>query len=88
MFIFILTVIDCIEAMDTNGFSDPYAIFLIGNESLCKSDIKKRTLNPLWNQFFRVRIKADQVDKLRIEVKDRDTFSSDDLIGCNAMDLR
>jgi len=74
--------------MDTNGFSDPYAIFLINNESLCKSDIKKRTLNPTWNQFFRVRITADQVEKLRIEVKDRDTFSSDDLIGCNAMDLR
>ncbi|CBY31374.1 unnamed protein product [Oikopleura dioica] len=77
-----------LKAMDTNGFSDPYAIFLINNESLCKSDIKKRTLNPTWNQFFRVRITADQVEKLRIEVKDRDTFSSDDLIGCNAMDLR
>ncbi|CAG5104662.1 Oidioi.mRNA.OKI2018_I69.chr1.g1430.t2.cds [Oikopleura dioica] len=77
-----------LKAMDSNGFSDPYTTFLIGPESLCKSEIKKRTLNPLWNQFFQVRITAEQVEKLRIEVKDRDTFSSDDLIGCNAMDLR
>ena len=74
--------------MDTNGYSDPYANFLIGNESLCKSEIKKRTLNPTWNQFFQVRITAKQVEKLRIEVKDHDMFTSNDLIGCNAMDLR
>ena len=42
--------------MDSNGYSDPYARFLMDGALLCKSDTKKKNLNPEWNQFFAVKI--------------------------------
>lgn len=45
-----------IQAMDSNGYSDPYARFLMDGALLCKSDTKKKNLNPEWNQFFAVKI--------------------------------
>lgn len=52
--------------MDSNGFSDPFCRFLMDGVLLCKSDTKKKNLNPEWNQFFAVKIPA-RPSKLVIE---------------------
>ena len=75
-----------LKAMDKNGFSDPYARFLMNGEILCKSDTKKKCLNPVWNQTFAVKIPASR-GKLVVEVYDHDVIGSNDLIGCSEIDL-
>ena len=53
--------------MDLNGFSDPYCRFLMGGALLCKSDTKKKNLNPEWNQNFAVKIPANTSSNLVLE---------------------
>lgn len=36
-----------------SGFSDPYAIILLGNHR-AKTRVVKKSLNPKWNQYFRL----------------------------------
>ena len=75
-----------LKAMDKNGFSDPFVNFSMGGKKLCASDTKKKNLNPVWNQNFAVKIPAEK-GKLLIEVFDHDVIGSNDLIGCNSLDL-
>lgn len=37
-------------AKDLNGFSDPYCELKLNNETKYKSSIKKKTLNPCWDE--------------------------------------
>ena len=57
--------------MDLNGLSDPYCRFLMGGELLCKSETKKKDLNPEWNQNFAVKIPANTSSNLVIEGKNK-----------------
>ena len=36
--------------MDMNGFSDPYCELKVNNECKYKSSVKKKTLNPIWEE--------------------------------------
>ena len=58
----------------------------MNGEILCKSDTKKKCLNPVWNQTFAVKIPASR-GKLVVEVYDHDVIGSNDLIGCSEIDL-
>ena len=75
-----------LKAMDKNGFSDPFVSFTMNGKKLCQSDTKKKNLNPIWNQNFAVKIPAER-GKLIVEVFDHDVIGSNDLIGCNSIDL-
>lgn len=37
-------------AKDLNGFSDPFCEFRLNNETKYKSSVKKKTLNPCWDE--------------------------------------
>jgi len=37
-------------AKDLNGFSDPFCELKLNNETKYKSSIKKKTLNPCWDE--------------------------------------
>ena len=50
--------------MDKNGFSDPFVKFLMNGSELCKSDTKKKNLNPVWNQNFAVKPGLDKTWRL------------------------
>lgn len=39
-----------LESKDLNGFSDPYCEFKIGGECKYKSSVRKKTLNPCWDE--------------------------------------
>ncbi|EKX38147.1 hypothetical protein GUITHDRAFT_77473, partial [Guillardia theta CCMP2712] len=68
-----------LEAMDSNGTSDPYAVIQVGSEKR-KSKVIKKDLNPEWNEKFEM-VVSDLNDSLRVSVWDKDLIGSDDLIG-------
>uniref|UniRef100_A0A3Q3WTQ0 Uncharacterized protein n=1 Tax=Mola mola TaxID=94237 RepID=A0A3Q3WTQ0_MOLML len=87
----IVGVVRCVHlaAMDANGYSDPYVKCLkpdMGKKGKCKTQIKKRTLNPEFNEFqeFSYDIKHSELAKktLDISVWDYDIGKSNDYIGC------
>lgn len=49
-------------ACDSNGFSDPCCLLSVGNLSL-KSEVKKRTLNPNFNEYFDFSVNIDESNK-------------------------
>uniref|UniRef100_A0A1A7X3C4 Rabphilin 3A homolog n=1 Tax=Iconisemion striatum TaxID=60296 RepID=A0A1A7X3C4_9TELE len=82
-------VVRCVHlaAMDANGYSDPYVKIVLkpdmGKKGKCKTQIKKRTLNPEFNEEFSFDIKHSELAKktLDISVWDYDIGKSNDYIG-------
>ncbi|XP_017272793.1 rabphilin-3A isoform X2 [Kryptolebias marmoratus] len=82
-------VVRCVHlaAMDSNGYSDPYVKICLkpdmGKKGKCKTQIKKRTLNPEFNEEFGFEIKHSELAKktLDISVWDYDIGKSNDYIG-------
>ncbi|XP_067289163.1 rabphilin-3A isoform X2 [Pseudorasbora parva] len=85
----IVGVVRCahLAAMDSNGYSDPFVkIFLkpdMGKKAKFKTQIKKKTLNPEFNEEFSYEIKHGELAKktLDITVWDYDMGTSNDFIG-------
>ncbi|KAM6930231.1 rabphilin-3A-like [Xenentodon cancila] len=82
-------VVRCVHlaAMDANGYSDPYVKICLkpdmGKKGKCKTQIKKRTLNPEFNEEFSYDIKHSELAKktLDVSVWDYDIGKSNDYIG-------
>jgi stromal membrane-associated protein len=64
--------------------SDPYFVMSVGLQKQ-KSTVKKRTLNPKYNESFQ--FSWDSNDKLFIEVYDKDTLTKDDHMGLAEIDM-
>lgn len=85
----IVGVVRCVHlaAMDANGYSDPYVKICLkpdmGKKGKGKTQIKKRTLNPEFNEEFSYDIKHSELAKktLDISVWDYDIGKSNDYIG-------
>ena len=77
-----------IQAMDNNGFSDPYCkLELLGNpESIKKTRIIEKSLAPFWDEFYQFEIKSLH-DIFQISLFDYDKLSKDDLISNYQIDL-
>ncbi|CAL8347203.1 unnamed protein product [Lota lota] len=82
-------VVRCVHlaAMDANGYSDPFVKIVLkpdmGKKAKCKTQIKKKTLNPEYNEEFGYEIKHSELAKktLDISVWDYDIGKSNDYIG-------
>ncbi|XP_075885697.1 rabphilin-3A [Nelusetta ayraudi] len=85
----IVGVVRCahLAAMDSNGYSDPFVkVYLkpdMGKKAKNKTQIKKKTLNPEYNEEFSYEIKYGELAKksLEISVWDYDMGKSNDFIG-------
>ncbi|XP_061589332.1 double C2-like domain-containing protein beta [Cololabis saira] len=85
----IVGVVRCahLAAMDSNGYSDPFVKICLkpdmGKKAKNKTQIKKKTLNPEFNEEFSYEIKhADLAKKtLDVSVYDYDMGKSNDFIG-------
>uniref|UniRef100_A0A672SLX1 Rabphilin-3A-like n=1 Tax=Sinocyclocheilus grahami TaxID=75366 RepID=A0A672SLX1_SINGR len=85
----IVGVVRCVHlaAMDSNGYSDPFVkIYLkpdMGKKAKNKTQIKKKTLNPEFNEEFSYEIKHAELAKktLDVSVWDYDMGKSNDFIG-------
>ncbi|TKS68177.1 Double C2-like domain-containing protein beta [Collichthys lucidus] len=76
-----------LAAMDSNGYSDPFVKIILqpdmGKKSKYKTTVKKKTLNPEFNEEFSYDVSLDQLAKktLEISVWDYDLGMSNDFIG-------
>ncbi|XP_008845722.1 rabphilin-3A isoform X3 [Nannospalax galili] len=85
----IVGIIRCVHlaAMDANGYSDPFVKLWLkpdmGKKAKYKTQIKKKTLNPEFNEEFFYNIKHGDLAKksLDISVWDYDIGKSNDYIG-------
>ncbi|XP_031681767.1 rabphilin-3A-like [Oncorhynchus kisutch] len=85
----IVGVVRCahLAAMDSNGYSDPFVKICLkpdmGKKAKNKTQIKKKTLNPEFNEEFSYEIKHGELAKkiLDISVWDYDMGTSNDFIG-------
>ncbi|KAM6975810.1 rabphilin-3A [Tautogolabrus adspersus] len=85
----IVGVVRCahLAAMDSNGYSDPFVKICLkpdmGKKAKNKTQIKKKTLNPEYNEEFGYEIKHGELAKktLDISVWDYDMGKSNDFIG-------
>ncbi|VAH85412.1 unnamed protein product [Triticum turgidum subsp. durum] len=59
--------------------SDPYVILNLGHQSM-KTKVIKSSLNPVWNERLLLSI-PDPVPLLKVQVYDKDTFTTDDRMG-------
>ncbi|GLD66932.1 double C2-like domains, delta, partial [Lates japonicus] len=75
-----------LAAMDSNGYSDPFVKIILqpdmGKKSKYKTSVKKKTLNPEFNEEFSYEVPLDQLAKktLEISVWDYDLGMSNDFI--------
>ncbi|XP_065220032.1 multiple C2 and transmembrane domain-containing protein isoform X2 [Planococcus citri] len=66
-------------SMDSDGLSDPYVKFRLGNEKY-KSKVAYKTLNPKWLEQFDLHLYEDQSQELEITIWDKD-WTTDDFMG-------
>eukprot|EP01101_Sappina_pedata_P010798 TRINITY_DN68_c0_g1_i1.p1 TRINITY_DN68_c0_g1~~TRINITY_DN68_c0_g1_i1.p1 ORF type:complete len:205 (-),score=108.63 TRINITY_DN68_c0_g1_i1:252-800(-) len=67
-----------LTAADSGSTSDPYVTFDCGDIEV-KSNIIKKTLNPVWNQEFEVGVIRGKHDIIKLKVFDKDLLSDDSL---------
>ncbi|KAG8069000.1 hypothetical protein GUJ93_ZPchr0005g14725 [Zizania palustris] len=66
--------------------SDPYVMLNLGHQSM-KTKVIKNTLNPVWNEILMLSI-PHPVPSLKLQVFDKDTFTSDDRMGEAEVDIQ
>lgn len=75
---------------DILGTSDPYVKLFLTGESLPakKTTIKKRNLNPEWNEKFKLIVKDPQSQVLHLQVYDWDKVISPSILLNNRMNFK
>ncbi|XP_043263343.1 tricalbin-3-like isoform X4 [Colletes gigas] len=67
-------------AKDLNGFSDPFCELKLNNETKYKSSVKKKTLNPCWDESSIMGLPRTG-ETLDVVLWDHDTFGMKDYLG-------
>lgn len=66
--------------------SDPYVILKVGHQT-AKTKVIKSNLNPIWNEEHMLSV-PNPMPPLKVQVFDKDTFSSDDSMGEAEVDIQ
>ncbi|KAK3000621.1 hypothetical protein RJ639_020713 [Escallonia herrerae] len=76
--------------MDLLGLSDPYVKLSLSGEKLPakKTTIKKKNLNPVWNEDFKLIVKEPESQLLNINVFDWDKVGAHDRLGVQVVPLK
>ncbi|XP_059669668.1 synaptotagmin-3-like isoform X2 [Cornus florida] len=76
--------------MDLLGTSDPYVKLSLSGDSLPakKTTIKKKNLNPVWNEKFKLTVKDPQSQVLHINLFDWDKVGAHDRLGKQVVPLK
>ncbi|KAK7924200.1 C2 domain-containing protein [Apiospora marii] len=70
-----------LPAADSNGKSDPYARFELNGQDIYKTKTQKKTLDPVWNEFFEVAVPSRTAAKFHVNVYDYDFADKPDFLG-------
>jgi Ca2+-dependent lipid-binding protein len=68
------------------NFPDPYCILCVG-EQYKKTDVRKSTLNPLWNQYFDFEVYEHEKRKVYLQVMDFNKLQNDEFMGRESIDF-
>ncbi|SPN96938.1 probable putative transmembrane protein [Cephalotrichum gorgonifer] len=70
-----------LQAADRNGKSDPFCKFEFNGQEVHKTKTQKKTLNPVWNEFFEVAVPSRLGADFTVSVWDWDLASQPDPLG-------
>ncbi|KZT44501.1 tricalbin [Sistotremastrum suecicum HHB10207 ss-3] len=70
-----------IHGADRSGKSDPFVVFTLNDEKVYKSQTKKKTLTPEWNETFNIQIPSRVAGNLSLEVFDWNQIEQSKSLG-------
>lgn len=76
-----------LPSADRNGFSDPFCKFYLQGKDIFKTKVQKKTLNPVWNEFFELPIRSRTAAEFSVDVWDWDLGGADDFLGRTSINL-
>ena len=76
-----------LPSADRNGKSDPYCKFELNGQEVFKTKVQKKTLQPVWNEFFEVSVPSRTAAKMRFDVYDYDFADKPDFLGAAEINL-
>ncbi|KAI9166928.1 hypothetical protein HJFPF1_03043 [Paramyrothecium foliicola] len=76
-----------LPSADRNGKSDPYCQFKLNGEEIYKTKVQKKTLQPVWNEFFEVTVPSRTAATFMVDVFDYDFADKPDHLGSAHINL-
>lgn len=76
-----------LNSVDSNGKSDPLCVVKLDGIEIFKTDKKRRTLDPIWNEAIEFPMLSRSRQVLLLEVYDWDLTHDDELLGRVNLDL-
>ncbi|KAJ6501679.1 C2 domain-containing protein [Mycena vitilis] len=70
-----------IRGVDRGGKSDPFASFTLNGQKVHKSQTKKKTLTPVWNENFTVQVPSRVAADFSIEIFDWNQLGTAETLG-------
>lgn len=78
---------EALPSVDSNGKSDPLCVVKLDGVEVFKTDKKRRTLDPVWNEAVEFPVMSRSRQILWLEVYDWDLTHDDELLGRAVLDL-
>lgn len=76
-----------LPSADRNGYSDPYCKFELNGNTVFKTKVQKKTLQPAWNEFFEVDITSRTAAQFNCKIYDWDFGDKADFLGAADINL-
>lgn len=74
-------------AADRNGKSDPFIVVSVDGKDVYKTEIVKKSLNPVWNESTKIAVPSRKHSKIALHVFDWDRAGTNDPLGDAYVDL-
>ncbi|KAF8168240.1 C2 domain-containing protein [Crassisporium funariophilum] len=76
-----------IRGVDRGGKSDPYAVFQLNGQKVFKSQTKKKTVTPEWNEHFEVSVPSRVGAEFHVEIFDWNQIEQAKSLGIGKIEL-